>query len=112
MGHAGLVFWVIGLKEFFCIFVRFCCEQAYTSNRFGTYPALRVLPGGNQVDGLPPAFSFEVKSADEAEPDFYEIGRQPNFEGIFNAKSQKIGYHKKIFARPLGLLGLASRNDS
>ena len=55
---------------------------------------------------------FEVKSADGAEPDFYEIGRQPNFEGIFNAKSQKIAYHKKNFARPLGLLGLASRNDS
>ena len=54
---AGLGFWVIGLPNFFCIFVRFCCEQAYKSNRFRTYPALRVLPGGNQVDGLPPAFS-------------------------------------------------------
>ena len=51
---AGLGFWVIGLPDFFCIFVRFCCEQAYKSNRFRTYPALRVLPGGNQVDGLPP----------------------------------------------------------
>ena len=39
---------------------------------------------------------FEVKSADEAEPDFYEIGRQPNFEGIFNEKFKKIAYHKKI----------------
>ena len=56
---AGLGFWVIGLPDFFCIFVRFCCEQAYKSNRFRTYPALRVLPGGNQVDGLPPAFSEE-----------------------------------------------------
>ena len=55
---------------------------------------------------------FEVKSADKGEPDFYEIGRQPNFEGIFNAKSQKIAYHKKNFARLLGLLGLATRNDS
>ena len=55
---AGLGFWVIGLPDFFFIFVRFCCEQAYKSNRFRTYPALRVLPGGNQVDGLPPAFSL------------------------------------------------------
>ena len=57
---AGLGFWVIGLPDFFCIFVRFCCEQAYKSNRFRTYPALRVLPGGNQVDGLPPAFSKNI----------------------------------------------------
>ena len=57
---AGLGFWVIGLPDFFCIFVRFCCEQACKSNRFRTYPALRVLPGGNQVDGLPPAFSESI----------------------------------------------------
>ena len=24
------------------------------------YPALRVPPGGNQVDGLPPAFSYAI----------------------------------------------------
>ena len=55
---------------------------------------------------------FEVKSADEGEHDFYEIGRQANFQGFFNEKPQKIAYLKKIFALPLGLLGLATDNDS
>ena len=44
--------------------------------------------------------------------DFYEIGRQANFQGFFNEKPQKIAYLKKIFALPLGLLGLATDNDS
>ena len=55
---------------------------------------------------------FDVKSAKEAEHDFYEIGRQANFQGFFNEKPQKIAYLKKIFALPLGLLGLATDNDS
>ena len=55
---------------------------------------------------------FDVKSADEGEHDFYEIGRQANFQGFFNEKPQKIAYLKKIFALPLGLLGLATDNDS
>ena len=55
---------------------------------------------------------MDVKSAKEAEHDFYEIGRQANFQGFFNEKPQKIAYLKKIFALPLGLLGLATDNDS
>ena len=55
---------------------------------------------------------FEVKSANIGEHDFYEIGRQSKFSRIFNEKLEKIAYLKKNFALPLGLLGLATRNDS
>ena len=33
---------------------------------------------------------FDVKSAKEAEHNFYEIGRQANFQGFFNEKPEKI----------------------
>ena len=29
------------------------------------HPALRVLPGGNQVDGLPPAFNITLRAQDK-----------------------------------------------